>query len=484
MSGVGKPNFSPRSSNDPHVRSEEIPPLEVEGNPSSTELEAAVAKRDYDAEGVLSQADECKVDSSSHEETHARCWPIRMVRKVMPNGGFLSGVFNLSGSSLGAGILALPTAFNSSGIIMGTIYLIVIFLLTVFSVRLLAMTAKKTGIRSYEMMARQLFGRGGDIFTAVIMFVKCFGACIAYVICVGDLWSAFLKDPRVTGYATTLSFQRVLTVITFVFLMLPLSLPKKINSLRYVSLIGVTFIVFFVICVVVHSATVGLKDGLKDKNLKMFGTGNSAINSLGKYMFAYLCQSNMFEIWNEMKPEQTVGRMERECFIGMIICTVLYWMAGFFGYVDFGSKVESSLLRMYRPLTDYYFAVAYIGIVVKLCVAFALHILPCRDAVHHLIGWDLHTTKWWKNAVLCAVLSLLSLLCGLFIPKVDVVFGLLGSFTGGFIGFVFPSLFFMYCGGFAFGRIGHFDYFGTYLLLLCGVVAICFGTIANIYSVV
>ncbi|EPY37225.1 amino acid permease [Strigomonas culicis] len=367
---------------------------------------------------------------------------------------------------------------------MGTIYLILIFLLTVFSFRILALAQIKTGIRSYEGMAGGLFGKGGDIFTAVIMFVKCFGACIAYVICVSDVWSAFLKDDRVTGYYSTLSFRRVLTVVTFIVFMLPLSLPKHINSIRYVSLVGVSFIVFFVFCVIAHSCMNGLQDGLHNKDLQLFRVGNSAISGMGKFMFAYLCQSNYFEVANEVKPRLTVRRMEAQCFGGMIICTILYWLSGFFGYVDFGSGVKSSLLTVYLPLKDLYFAVAYCGIVVKLCVAFALHILPCRDSAHHLIGWHLETVAWWKNAVLCSVLSLVSLLCGLFIPNVNIVFGLLGSFTGGFIAFVFPSFFYIYSGGFTVKEAGWYNIIGTMALLLSGIIVICFGTTSTIFDLV
>lgn len=407
----------------------------------------------------------------------------RLLSRVMPSGGFLAGVFNLAGSSLGAGILGLPNAMHTSGVVMGTIYLIVIFLLTVYSMRLLAIVTLKTGIQSYEGTARGLFGRGGDIFTAIVMFVKCFGACIAYVICVSDLWSAFLKDDRVGGYYRTLSFRRVLTSVTFIVLMLPLSLPKHINSLRYVSLIGVSFIVFFCFCVIAHSAVTGL-EGLKDGEMVMFRTGNTAIKGLGQFMFAYLCQSNAYELSREMKPRLTVRKMEIECFFGMVICTLLYWLTGFFGYADFGDGIASSLLTVYSPLKDYYFAVAYVGIVVKLCVAFALHILPCRDSVHHVIGWNLETVAWWKNAVLCTILSGLSLVCGLFIPNVNMVFGLLGSLTGGFIAFVFPSLFMMYAGGFTLKKVGFYDFFGTCFLLLCGVVVICFGTTSTIHGIV
>ncbi|KAL7702495.1 amino acid transporter aATP11 [Lotmaria passim] len=454
-----------------------------------TEFDVSVKKADREMEGTFAQVDELECPAAAEPPStppaasKLTCCLQRATQRVMPPGGFFSGVFNLAGSSLGAGILGLPYAFDMSGVVMGTIYLIVIFLLTVYTVRLLAIVYEKTGIRSYELTARYLFGPGGDIFTAIIMFLKCIGACIAYVICVGDLWHAFLSEKHVQGYYCSVQFQRVLTSVTFIVLMLPLSLPRQINSLRYVSLFGVTFILYFVLCVIIHAATHGLKSGISSKHIVTFQHGNRAIQGLGQFVFAFLCQSNAYQVFNETK-KPTVRFFELQCFVSMLTCTILYWLAGFFGYADFGDAVGSSLLRMYDPLTDYYFAVAYVGLVVKLCVAFALHILPCRDAVHHLVGWDIRTVAWWKNALLCTFLSVVSLLCGLFIPNVNTVFGLLGSFTGGFIAFVFPALFFIYSGGFTLQKVGVYDFFGSLIVLICGVIIICFGTTSTIYGLV
>ncbi|TPP45388.1 Transmembrane amino acid transporter family protein [Leishmania donovani] len=407
-------------------------------NRAAAEIDATICKEEKEMHETFDQVHELVTECNAEVEVPKQqpMFLVRLMRRVIPPGGFASGVFNLAGSSLGAGILGLPYAFDTSGIVMGTIYLIVIYLLTVYSVRLLAIVYGKTGIRSYELTARILFGRGGDIFTAVIMFIKCMGACIAYVICINDLWHAFLNDDRVQGYYRSVSFQRVLT-----------------------------------------------SEGITSKGLRLFNTGNRAIQGLGQFVFAFLCQSNAYQVFNET-PKPSVRFFELQVLVSMLICTVFYWVTGFFGYCDFGDKVGSSLLRMYRPLTDYYFAVAYVGLVVKLCVAFALHILPSRDSVHHLIGWDLHTVAWWKNAVLCTFLSLVSLLCGLFIPNVNTVFGLLGSFTGGFIAFVFPALFFIYSGGYELKKVGYYNYFGAIVLLICGVTIICFGTTATIYGVV
>ncbi|ESL06046.1 amino acid permease [Trypanosoma rangeli SC58] len=407
----------------------------------------------------------------------------RLTERLVPDGGVVSGVFNLAAGSLGAGILGLPTAFRDSGVVAGTIYLFIIYLFTVLSMNLLARTAVKTGIHSYEKTGAQILGRGGDIFVVVIMFWKCFGACIAYVISVSDLISAFTTDDSVTGYWRTKSWNRILTSIFFFVFMLPLSLPKRINSLRHVSLFAVVFLVYFVIAVVIHCSMYGFENGVRE-NLYLFRGGNDGIQGLGVLMFAYLCQSNMYEVWNEMKPVKSVSQMTLETAISMFICTVLLWFTGFFGYAEFGPDVTSSILRMYKPLQNVMMLIAYVGVLVKLCVAFALHILPCRDSIHHLLGWSLNEVAWWKNAVLCIVLSVIALIAGLFIPNINIVLSLLGSLAGSFIAFVFPAIYLMYAGDFSYAKSGGFIYISTYALLFAGVVVIGFGTTSTIYHII
>ncbi|RNF01571.1 amino acid permease [Trypanosoma rangeli] len=413
---------------------------------------------------------------------HLNCLQ-RFAERLVPDGGTLSGVFNLAAGSLGAGILGLPTAFRDSGVVAGTIYLIIIYLFTVLSMNLLARTAVKTGIHSYEKTGARILGRGGDVFVAVVMFGKCFGACIAYVISVSDLISAFLTDDSVTGYWRTKSWNRILTSIFFLIFMLPLSLPKRINSLRHVSMFAVVFLLYFVITVVIHCSMYGFENGVRE-DLYLVRGGNDGIQGLGVLMFAYLCQSNMYEVWNEMKPRRNVSQMTMETAISMFICTVLLWFTGFFGYAEFGPDVTSSILRMYKPLHDVMMFIAYVGVLVKLCVAFALHILPCRDSIHHLLGWSLDEVAWWKNAALCTILSVIALIAGLFIPNINIVLSLLGSLTGSFIAFVFPAIYLMYAGGFSYAKSGFFIYTSTYALLFAGIVVIGFGTTSTIYHII
>nr|CCM17803.1 amino acid transporter aATP11, putative [Leishmania guyanensis] len=166
--------------------------------------------------------------------------------------------------------------------------------------------------------------------------------------------------------------------------------------------------------------------------------------------------------------------------VGMVF--VLYLFAGLFGYLDFGAAMTGSALRHYNPIEDKMMGVGYAGILFKLCVGYGLHMIPVRDAIYHCVRVDVHTLEWWKNACLCGLMALLSLVAGLFLPNVKVAFGLVGGFSGGFIGFIYPALMVMYAGSWSLSSVGWYHYLSTYLLLIVGVIGVVWGTASSIYG--
>lgn len=401
----------------------------------------------------------------------------------VPYGGLVSSGFNLASSSIGAGIISLPSAFEASGLAMAIVYLVIIGVLTAYSFTLLAIAGKRTGLRNYEQIVYHLLGPGADYFLAFCMWLLSFGAEVSYVISMKDVLTRFIEDsPNPPDYLLTISGQRLLTSMVWLAVMMPLTLPKEINTLRYFSVFAIALIIFFVICMIVHSAQNGLKGGPRD-DLIYFQTGNRAIGGLAIFMFAYISQLNMYEVYNEMyKP--SVRRVTLGAGLGVFLCFILYFFSGLFGYLDFGPAVTGSALKMYNPVKEPLMGVAYAGIMFKLCVGFGLHMIPVRDAVYHCVKIDVKTIAWWKNACICCLMATLSLICGLFIPRINIVFGLVGGFSGGFIGFIFPSLMFMYTGNWSLKTVGWKHYFGTYFLLIVGVIGVVFGTGSSIYDTV
>ncbi|ORC87342.1 putative amino acid transporter [Trypanosoma theileri] len=406
---------------------------------------------------------------------------VKRIVGIVPYGGMVSNAFNLASATLGAGIVVLPSGFHNSGIIVAVILLVLCCAFTIYSIRLLALTKDKTGLRSYEEMARGLLGRGVDYFTALLMFVFCFGTCVGYVISVGDLLSPLLNAPSSPKFLHTDSGKRLIVSAVWFVGMFSLSLPKEINSLRYASVVGVTLIVFFVICMIVHAATHGLKGGFSS-DIRLFNSGIEAINGLSLFIFAFICQVNCFEIYEEMR-NPSPRRMTRDSLLSMTGVGILYFLAGFFGYADFGAGASESVLRLYSPQSDVMMAIAYIGMAVKLCVGFAICIQPSRDAVYYVLHWGKTSdVPTWRNLLVSGFLALAALILGLFIPNISVVFGFLGGVCGGFLAFIFPALFHMYAGNWSLGEVGWMNFIATYLLLISGVIAAVFGTAVTIYG--
>lgn len=163
--------------------------------------------------------------------------------------------------------------------------------------------------------------------------------------------------------------------------MLPVTIPKRINSIRYVSAIGVTMLLYFAVVIIAHSCTNGLKKG-KRGNMKYFTSGNEAIYALSIFVFAFMCQLVTPSVYLEQRPKPSVRQLTVASAIAMSLCTVLYILSGVFGYMDFGDKTEDSILYNFDPVHQPYVMVAYIGVLIKLCAAYAMNMLPCRNFLY------------------------------------------------------------------------------------------------------
>lgn len=406
---------------------------------------------------------------------------LRALQVVIPYGGIMSSAFSIASSTIGGGIIGLPAAFQMSGIGMATIYLVVVVTMAIYSFVLLAIVSQRTGLHNWELIARRLMGRGWDYFVVFVMWVLCFGGDVSYIIALKSILTGFLSNSdSATKYLKSEAGARLITSMLWLIVILPLCTLKEINSLRHVSTVAILFVVFFTITVMVHSGQTLHSRGMRH-DLESFQTGNIAISGLSNLMFAFIAQVNAPEISRELH-KFSVHRVFLSALVGMLLCAVLYFLTGLFGYLDFGPEVSDSILAMYNPMQDRLMAVSYCGMMLKICIGFVLHLIPCRDCVYYLLGTDAARVPWWKNALLCGLQAAVALVAGLFIPRISTVFGLLGGFCGGFVGFIFPSFFMMYSGGFTAARLGWGHFLGTYALLLAGVVAVVWGTSAAVYG--
>lgn len=425
----------------------------------------------------------CEENNEDPQEPESGC--SGFITRVFPPGGFTSTIFNTTASVIGAGLFGLPTSFLQSGMVMGCVYLVLVTLGNIYTMCLLAKLSDHTGFFSMEDLCNLYLNKPARVLLGILRFLFCFGCCVAYIISVGDILSSILKfSSNVPQFLTRNWGLKVLQVAYWGAILFPVVIPNQINSLRYVSTVGVVFILFLVGVIMAHAVQHGLKEDPHPEILP-FGTGNTALSGIGNFIFSFTCQFNCMEIYREMNKETKSIKNYTICaFVSIFLCCFIYLLGGIFGYLDFGPGATTSLLTLYNPIAEPQILISYIGVLIKLSSSYALLFAGSRNAVYEFMGWDYLSVPFWKHFLAVTIISILVLVCGLFIPSISTVFSFTGGFCGGGISFIYPAFLTMYAGNWNTKTVGIANYILTHIVLAAGVFAVVVGTATTIFGVV
>ncbi|KAF0289483.1 putative sodium-coupled neutral amino acid transporter 10 [Amphibalanus amphitrite] len=158
---------------------------------------------------------------------------------------------------------------------------------------------------------------------------------------------------------------------------------------------------------------------------------------------------NVFSIYESL-PDPSLSRMNTVVSGAINLCSSVYILVGFFGYVafhdvSFGGNILVHLVP--SPVTRW----INIGFVMSIALGFPLVVYPCRVSVNSLLfrrpGSSLELPQnhipelRFKCITFCILASAMCI--GIVIPSIEVVLGLLGSTMGTAIAILFPSVMFI-----------------------------------------
>eukprot|EP00796_Vickermania_ingenoplastis_P003665 gene3665-2595_t len=255
----------------------------------------------------------------SNEPSEVRESPscIRWITSLFPVGGYLGTIFSVAATVIGAGLLSLPSSFKDVGMFMAVLYLVLVSLETIYTMRLLAILAERTGIYSLEGLSELYLNAAAGIMLGIIRIIFCFGACVAYVISVGNLMQTIIENSsNAPEFLRTNWGEKMLQTLFWLLFMLSVVIPRQINTLRYISAAGVGFIVLFVVVIVIHACMNGLQEHPRPE-VQIVGTGNNALNGVGVFIFSFLNQFNCLEVYQEMNPRTKSVRNYTICSVIM-----------------------------------------------------------------------------------------------------------------------------------------------------------------------
>uniref|UniRef100_A0A9I9DUK5 Amino acid transporter transmembrane domain-containing protein n=1 Tax=Cucumis melo TaxID=3656 RepID=A0A9I9DUK5_CUCME len=362
-------------------------------------------------------------------------------------------VFNLTTSIIGAGIMALPATMKVLGVGLGFVLIVLIGILSEFSVELLVRFLVISKSSSYGEVVQCAFGRSMKVLTEICIIVNNAGVLVVYLIIMGDVMSGSVRHIGVFDQWLGHGFwdhRKLLILVVLVVFLAPLCALNKIDSLSLTSAASVALAVVFVI-VACAIALIKLVEG-KVEPPRMspdFGSKKAILDLLVVVPImtnAYVCHFNVPPIYNELEtrsPQKmnTVGR------VTTVICIVVYALTAISGYLLFGNDTESDVLTNFDRDLGIRFSSALnyivrIGYILHLVLVFPVIHFSLRQTVDTLIfeGSAPLSESRKRSLILTIVLLALIYIGSTMIPNIWTAFKFTGATTAVSLGFIFPSI--------------------------------------------
>uniref|UniRef100_A0A8C1UA63 Solute carrier family 38 member 5a n=1 Tax=Cyprinus carpio TaxID=7962 RepID=A0A8C1UA63_CYPCA len=333
---------------------------------------------------------------------------------------FQMSIFNLSNAIMGSGILGLAYAMANTGIILFVILLILIALLSAYSIHLLLKTAGVVGIRAYEQLGYRAFGPPGKILAACIITLYWFvdGRCLIIIVSVG--------------------------------IILPLALMKRLGYLGYTSGFSLSCMVFFLIsviykkfvteCSLEHSYNeTGVTESINNSTDDTCEAKFTAF-TIPIMAFAFVCHPEVLPIYTELKtPNKT--RMQNVANISILAMFVMYLLTAIFGYLTFYGNVKSELLEMYSK-KDTLMLCVRLAVLIAVTLTVPVVLFPIRRAVLQLLFPD-KPFHWVRHISIAVCLLFLVNLLVIFVPNIRDIFGFIGATSAPSLIFILPGIFYI-----------------------------------------
>lgn len=327
---------------------------------------------------------------------------------------FSGAVFNISTTMIGAGIMSIPATIKVLGIVPGFILILLVALVVEVTVEFLLRYTNSGESSTYAGMS------GGTLHLGILQ--EWFGI---------HWWNS-------RAYAL---------LFVALFVMLPLVLLRRVDSLRHTSAVSILLaVVFVVICSAM--AIYALCKGKTQKPrlfpdfahqvsvFDLFTTIPILVTGFGFHV-------NVHPIRAELGKPSDMRSASR---ISLVISIIIYFSIGFFGYLLFGDSVMDDILVNFDRSSD-----STIGQIINDIVrlSYAVHLLFVFPIMNFSLRANIDELLFPNNPILAQstsrflsltfVLLSFTYIVAIAIPSIWYFFQFMGSTTIVCLSFIFPA---------------------------------------------
>ena len=359
--------------------------------------------------------------------------------------GVVGAALSLSVTTIGAGVLALPSAFQDGGIVLVVLVFLLVGAMTVLSIDYLIRCVDSLHLKSYEDISRELLGRYCEEAVRWILIIYTIGIAAGYIVVMGEIFTPLL--PIIQPYIPFLTNSTHVMLCAWACVMLPLSCIPHITKMNYISFVAISA-TFLISAIIVLRYFVPVDGKPKHPKIKYFSTGEKALLALPVLMFSFDCQSLVFQIYTNLGTV-TRQNMRKVAIVSISITSFVYAAVGLVGYLTNAPNITGNILTNYDPLKDHLFAVGEAIYSLTVITAYVLVLFPSRDAVFILLfGFNTNTHELkheaispQQNLLVSVLLSVLSVVLALRARGIVFIIALLGGLCSSTLCFTYPAAF-------------------------------------------
>ncbi|XP_073017456.1 amino acid transporter AVT6C [Primulina eburnea] len=379
--------------------------------------------------------------------------PLLPKRDVSPRRRAVPGaVFNVSTSIIGAGIMSIPATLKVLGVIPAFFMIVLIGILVDISVEYMLRFTYSGESTSYAGLMKESFGWVGSVAVQICVMITNLGCLIMYLIIIGDVLSG--KGPEHLGVLREWfgiqwwNTRAVALLCIVVFVMLPLVLYRRVESLWLSSAVSVFLAVLFVgICSAMAISAIIRGEIKSPRILPKLDNGASFFNlftAVPVIVTAFTFHFNVHAIGIELgRPADMILAVK----ISLILCAVIYFAIGIFGYLLFGDSTMDDILVNFNQTSAGSTISSLMCDIIRL--SYALHLVLVFPLLNFSLRANIDEFLFSKRPVLAVdtkrfVFLTLALLVVIYIlsitiPSISYIFQFMGSTSAVCLAFIFPG---------------------------------------------
>lgn len=294
-----------------------------------------------------------------------------------------SSFISLMKTIVGAGLLSMPYAFSTDGLIFGVFIIFLAAVTSGYGLFLQVYVSKYVplGHATFFNVCSITYPALSVAFDVAIA-TQCFGCAISYLVLIGDIMPTIITNlPFLDA-----EHYRTFWIVASAILCVPLSFLKNLDSLKYSSILGLVAIGYMAFLVIIHYLVGDIPDSYKGELILFPLSATNVFSTFSIVVFAFTGHQNMFSIINEA-ADKSLTSLTTLVNLAILVASALFIVVGLAGYLSFGSLVNGNIILLYPAALSTTFG--KLCIVFMVVFSFPLMIHPARISINNIYYWIL-----------------------------------------------------------------------------------------------